>query len=470
MKNAWLAVLALIATQASTVASQSPADVQRVATGEYAAPLDAIATYGRYFHRGLRDSLSIALRRDLSTVTWDAAAPDLTQSFIVVSLIAAPITETKPAVVHLLLPPSGPALKAPYRLPGKHDLYEVFISLDDKAQYASSWVSTPEAPPQQAQLIKLAETAFSPLATVLEAWINPMWAVPTTDISRVAHHVVVNRVLLPDRRALVKVTSSVSGGVPMLAKGIVESAQATRIELSRSSARVSPCAMASNDLLSGSVARAAIAIGPVITREERLIIASGLNADVRSQLETPECRSEASGSNAEARTNATATVAARYMGIISPPSDPVVGTTEIRNIPSQRISFGLIGGVMLSRSGDQHFELTDNVIGAKPHTGAITAAVVHVHPIAFDPTLPNASMAERISLFGGITTTPAAGFAGGVTLRFFRGLGVQVSHTWLRANKLKPGFQSGESPEAGARPFRLGFSNSYSLGISYEFK
>lgn len=468
MKRAYVAAILAHGLFAGSLSSQSPANVRRIAMGEHEAALGSMGTYARYYYRGLYDSLANAIRKNLKATQYrEGKSPSWKEDYAMVAFVATPPADTAGTVVHVLLPPKGPAIRTPYRLPGVKSVYEVFITLDPRSQFETSWISTREAPPQQAQLIKLAETAFSPLASIIESGVL-LFHMP--DERAAKHYVFIGLVELPDERSTIKITSRVVNGIPVATKTVVDAVAVARAELATGTARIAPCALALNTVLADLLGNGQWKSEPLVLTAGRETLRRAVISRVGDHLLSSECTTDALSQNAEARANAVSAVASRYVSIVASPAKPVVGTADVRNVPSQRVSFGLIGGAMLSRSGDQNFELSDNVIQPKDLTGVITAAVVHLHPIAFDPSRPDLSAAERFSLFGGIVATPSAGFTAGISLRMFRGLGVQGSHAWLRANRLKPEYALGDAPAAGSSPFKLGFTHSYTIGISYEFK
>jgi hypothetical protein len=321
--------------------------------------------------------------------------------------------------------------------------------------------------------VKLAEIAFQPLASIAEAvaFLGILGEAPPRDVTI---HVTINEVVVPHRRALLKVSTRATNVLVLEAKTLRRAATSLDSELQRTVARISPCAVMLTEALRNGIHQLVPDSAAPLDALRRAQLRNALERQARTELAAAPCRNEVDGASSaepsEARANAVAAVSTRYLALVSPAAEAISGSIEVRTSPSQFVSFGLVGGAMLTRGGDDNFEVIDKTLQQKPISGPVTAAVIHLHPFSYDPTAPEISAGERFSLFGGIATTPAAGFATGVSLRFFRGLGLQVSHAWLRANRLRPQYAPGDPAPVGTRPFRLGFTNSFAVGISYDLK
>jgi hypothetical protein len=284
--------------------------------------------------------------------------------------------------------------------------------------------------------------------------------------------VTILKVSLPHKRGLIKVTSRAVNAVPGAVSQLISTAASLNAELQLSVTRISPCSDALNRALHARIQSASQAGSPLLTVQRRNEMRTALAEVARAQLALQICTSEAHDTgDVQAKAAAVSTVIGRYISLLGPADGSAVATTtEMRTAPSQRFSVGLVGGAMISRSGDTNYAVIDKALYEQPISGIVTAVVVHVHPVPFDPGQPGINGGERLSFFAGITTTPSAGFTGGITLRFYRGLGVQMSYAWLRANRLKPKYTAGDTAPVGVDPFRLGFTNALTFGISYEMK
>jgi hypothetical protein len=444
----------------SNATAQTPADVATLEKASFTATQGTLEDYGRLYHRGQYRELATRLREDLDGIAWRGARPDFSSRYTSIVVVVRPPAEKDRALVRMLLPPAGPVLAPPHRMPGVDMVYEVFLSYDGAARMESSWVSTPEEYPLRGQLAKLAETAFPSLAALVEP--APDRLIDTTV------YVTVNEVRLPRRRASLKVTTRVHEA-PRLGPAAVALGSA----VARGPARLSRCALALSDTLRGTLGAATtptVASSPAASGEGLPAeLASKTAKHLRTKLCEDEVAGEGDGGLKVARAEAVADVANRYLAVAAGRPDPITGTAELRNLPPMWLSVGLVGGVMLTRGGDKNFQVSDGATEEDALSGPVTAAVLHLH-LPYDPETPDISPQERFSVFGGIAATPTAGFAVGASLRLFRGLGVQVSHVWLRADRLRPEFDPGQAVTGSDDPFELGFTRSIALGISYDLK
>ena len=450
-----------------------------VGSGYVAAASDRVDLYAKLYFGGSYDDLASAVRNDLIKAVYadpqPDPRPDLLNSYVSVVFVATPPAQKDLTVVRFLVPPKGSAAtEPPQRLPGVAELYEALLSRDKQSRIASSWISTAKENPLRAQLIKGAQTIVNPLAGLVDAFslhmkIQAVTAAERATISQPLF-VVVNRVRLPHARAGLQITTRVTNPAVGDAEELKAEFARLAAQTARGVSRVSPCARVVSTALN---AQAAATLAAPVTAETRKRLIQALEGEADRVLATTDCTDEAKdttdGALAHARAEAVAEVVKQNLQLASGDLKPIAGTSDLQNVPHQHLSLGLVAGAMINKSGDVGFQVSNGKLAPKPLSGAVTSAVLHIHPFAYDPASPQATAAERFSFFTGFVVTPAPGATAGISLRFFRGLGVQAGYAAMVVNRLKPEFTPGQEVTVVADPFRRGVARSWVLGISYDF-
>lgn len=471
MKRITSLALLIVLLLVSSLDAQQPAEIRQVHSATIQSDANRLQTYSRFYFQGQYDSLAAVVRTDLASALAESHRwASISSAHLSAVLVASQPAQKEPVIIRFLVPPEGGIVAAPARLPGEDSLYEIFLSADEAARIESLWLSTQEELPLRGQIIKMAEAMLAPAATLLEAAAHPELL---GDPPERPLHIHVRRVVLPHRRATLKVATRITSVEDQSA--VRAKATLLQAELLRGNSRLSPCAISLvNDLstlVNSSLSdQPGQGYNPAIRKNLVEALIAAIAARIASSVCEQETSASANGALATARAEAVKAVGDRFLVLAGSSGEPLTSSSELRNAPHSRWSVGLVGGGMLSRGGDANYVLADQVPQRNDLSGLVTAAVLHWHPVAYDPLRPDISWAERVSVFGGLVTTPSAGMATGASFRLFRGLGVQAAHVWLRAERLRDGFQAGEVVDGAAAPFELGLTTAFVFGISYDFK
>jgi hypothetical protein len=114
--------------------------------------------------------------------------------------------------------------------------------------------------------------------------------------------------------------------------------------------------------------------------------------------------------------------------------EAAAGAKEIRasfdfeNAPLERFRFGVISAYMLSKTyaADRVRLTEDGYYAADPPKNPLTAAILNIHPVPYDPESVKMTLAERLRLFAGVTITPDPGFCAGAGCALLRGLSINA--------------------------------------------
>lgn len=470
-----------------TAISQSFAEIGSVGSGCIAGA-NAESYLSRYvdlYFDGKYDDLADAIQGDLERIEYDPKPkeePKLSAFYVSVVFVATPPTETDPTVIRFLIPPKGsPVTVPPQRIPGLPKLYEVYLAQDKASLLSSSWSSTETANPLRAQLRKFAGAAVGAVAGGLDRSRDTKEFRPAAEGGRCGANplfAAVRVVRLPHKRASLQIATRVTnpavGDVVSLKKEFKGLLAGTH----RGPARISPCALvlaeALDERAQGALDKKLVDT-PSGTVDDafRQSLVKSLEEELDRALALGMCVSEARDTGSPAalhpRATAVADVGTRFLDLARGDGQPLSATSEMQNAPLQYFSLGLVAGAMLQRYGDVHFEVSNGLLAPKPVSGVVTAAALHVHPVAYDPTAPQATAGERFSLLAGFVTTPAPGLTAGISGRFFRGLGIQASYAWMLVDQLKAKFEPGQAVTVTDDPFRRGITRAWVLGISYDF-
>ncbi len=163
--------------------------------------------------------------------------------------------------------------------------------------------------------------------------------------------------------------------------------------------------------------------------------------------------------------------------------EAAAGAKEIRasfdfeNAPLERFSFGVISANMLSKAyAADRVRLTDDgYYAADPPKNPLTAAILNIHPAAYDPESVKMTLAERLRLFAGVTITPDPGFCAGAGIALLSGLSINAGVALLgfrMANDpraLVVGGQAKTKPGDWLDPFRTSWKSVAFVAVGYNF-
>ena len=163
--------------------------------------------------------------------------------------------------------------------------------------------------------------------------------------------------------------------------------------------------------------------------------------------------------------------------------EAAAGAKEIRasfdfeNAPLKRFSFGVISAYMLSLAyAPDRIRLTeDGYYASDPPKYPLTAAILNIHPVAYDPESVKMRLAERLRLFAGVTITPDPGFCAGAGIAILRGLTVNAGVALMgfrMANNpraLVVGGQAKTMPGDVLDPFKSNWKAVAFVAVGYNF-
>lgn len=155
----------------------------------------------------------------------------------------------------------------------------------------------------------------------------------------------------------------------------------------------------------------------------------------------------------------------------------VKASFDFENAPPRRLSFGLISAYMLGRgyAADRTRLTDDGYFAADPPENPLTAAILNIHPAAYDPEAVKMTPAERFRLFTGVVMTPDPGFCAGAGIALLRGLTVNAGAalTGFRVaadpRAVSVGGRPKTEPADPDRPFKTSWRTVGFVGLGYVF-
>jgi hypothetical protein len=478
-----LLVVALLQLSVLQSQSQTSAPVTNLGVGSVVVPAERIASYSAAYYGGTYGSLDRMIREDIALIAKQQieGIAEIDNEWVSFAFMARSPAMSESTVARVLVPPRGRGIVSPPPdwLPGRSHIYELIVSTDRASVVGSHWLSTLEDAPINQQLGSLGAAIALGFTTPFP--IGPMRSflgvappdnpVPSPNTGPLFF--AANRIELPHKRSTLKVGTRIQAPAVGTTRAMLDHAEALKVELERGPAMISPCASvlisSLNDRILASTPESSVDLDPTLRRQ----IATDLARTTEEVLKHSVCFNEAnepSEALAEIRTEAVRDVARRFLALTNPSPQTVTSTVDLRNAPPTRFSVGVVGGGLVTRSGDEHYEISNGTLQPKPLKGVLTAAVLHFHPIGFRPNNPELTLAERFSVFGGTALTPAGGLVGGASVRVVRSLGFQASYVVLRTERLRSGFQENQSATVRDDPFEPGFMHGFVVGGSYDFK
>jgi hypothetical protein len=490
-------ILASIVFGCSLLADNN-ATIEEVTDGKY------LTTEGRldeYLEISVRDpgKLATMVSGDLLASTPTPGQPafawNFARNYYSVVFAATRPGESDREIVRFLLHDTGKRVEVVDHLPGITDFFEVFLANDPDASVATVFSTEPLPNPLEEKALKLVKLIEEPLAGFVPAVLPAAPAAPVApltdeDIRKALEQdaktppvfVVLRSVRLVDARSTVSVSTAVADSSDFDRLGLLGQLARTDRSLRQTVTIASPCARTlssnifdqmTNLLLHPPAQPPSLIVSPA---ERRLIVASvkdetsNPKGAIPRTLLTAPCPTELAGVDAAPKATAFATVQERLVGVLASNPDNVTGSHKFSDTPLQHFDLGAAGGAIVSRSGAVRAKLDDGVLVADQVSGLLSMAVLHWHPVAFDPETARPTSAERGSVLVGFVVQPEPGLAAGVSWSLFRGLSVHVSHAWMLVDQLKKDLDFGPKPAEIDDPFRRGWTRAWTVGFGYNFE
>lgn len=403
-------------------------------------------------------------------------APRRVADRALVSFVARAPNAEKPAVHSLLLHSDGSVTTAPFGINGS-SLRHVTLTQDPNLTFATAWTSEKAEMPGVDDATKLVTAWTGALATGLatvaaleraqqdaaQKGLGVRFLLPDTPPSD-SLVITATDVRLPHRHA--KVSFAIRAATTTI------SAQALNLRLAQlqseaswTALRTSPCAIALRTAVANATVRAMRSMGNQLGADSLKRLDSIARATAGTTL-----AGEGTCAARDVSQAALVERAAREVAdVFAPQASTAEGAGSLTNARLQWFELGTAVGYRVGPDGTPNYEVGDgDKVIEKPFEGAITSAVVLVH-LPQDPNRKENHW-TRVSLFGGATLTPREGAIGGVSMRLWRGLGLQVSRSWLRANVLREAIPTGGEAPTGRAALRSELVGRWTAGLSLKLQ
>lgn len=396
-----------------------------------------------------KDLLKEALKAS-PTHTFDSAA-----NWYLVVFVATDSGE-KPELIRYLVHDPIPA-EFSLTLPGLEEVYQVFLSGNLEASYATKYDSERSAPPLAAQIPKFVGQ-FDPsvLTGLLQSAGGPaLFKVPSDPSKpRYAIRAIVSKVQLPFARSTVTVTETLTVPHVPVPKALVAIGKASDVlvaSLAAKQARLSECARGLAKELDDELD---ISLSPGSFPECK-VNSADTSSKCWATLGTQLGTRYGSYMSAEAKPNGKCEALGPkelevVLGVdtsfraLAAGKKPAVASTsfKVTNRPLTRYSLGLVNAFITDDSGvDDRAKLADtNMLVADPiGSGPLVMGVVNFHPNRYDPDTPKMTPAERYRGFVGVSFSPEFGIAGGFAIGLVRGLSLNLGYALLVVDEPRSG-------------------------------
>lgn len=378
--------------------------------------------------------------------------------YLVVFLSTKDSTELLRYVVHNKPEPRDYSLTVP-GLTKKESLFEVFLSSTERQTYSTTYSLQRQADPLLAQI-----PAFAGL--LKPSVVAPL--LPRSAVAPPARFPLVASVravdLLDMRRATAKVKETLStiNDLPGVSKAI----DSTAASLELRTARLSVCAK-------GLVTKLKDAL--------KKVVEDSCDADKGASTKCLEALKAAIGTTykdhigtcsnlSSTDLQATIDTEAEFLSTIGTQAAASKSSEYVlTNRPLQRLSFGVVSAFISDTSGDTRVKLQNGNIVSDPLSGALSMAVLNIHPKAYDPDRAKQSGAERFRFFVGGVFAPEFGVGAGVGVSLIRGLTINAGYAWLVVDDLRAGDTIGPAPMNPSKPFGQGTSEVLFVGLGFNF-
>lgn len=452
-KLAFLGV-AYVLAGGSTLRAQR-AEVTRIASAAILRPMPvALAGAANLASAGRLEELADLLRAELSALPkW--AADSLTRREILVSVVTSSPLAPQPMLLTVLVPPEkGRARPVPAAVAGLTDLDHVYLTWERHDDIAQEWLMSREESPlanDVTQLLALTLKGAAVFAEMTARADDPLQVKAVGGPPPQTLYAKVDRIKFPYKRGTLSFTMRTAVRA-VDAEQLLQRLHAPD-QLVAIATAGSRCAQSVHKALTDML-KARIERRRGVVQHDSLHVAL---RDAYPQLLTDSACAAASSKLPVDRALAER-VLARMIELTSPTPRVAELKGTLRNVPHQVWHVGTVLGVAVLTPLGRNYEREDKQIVSRPIEGLVTSAVVHVH-LPRDPDVPISDLGwqrflRRLSAFGGVTVLPREGLTAGASLALWKGLGIQGSHAWLRANRLPVGVTSDALPSTSTEPLR----------------
>jgi hypothetical protein len=391
---------------------------------------------------------------------------DLTRSITIV--VWAGTDGIGPSVLRRLTLPEPSSYPESLDLPGLRTsrlpcLYEVLLSLDERARLVSQYTFTREDNPILAQIPVVAEKLSGPLFGLLAAVGGPV-AAERSQVAALPLYASANRIAVPFERASIKVKSVAV--VPTTVARWSEEVHALALSIRLKDVARSVAGRAYvNDMETASIATAedcrVSAASPPQCLEK---FAYAFDTVYTSRtVPTPAAEDLKAINVADAKFR-------ELVSSLQP--EKIERTLDLRNRPTTHLSLGLGTAVAFHGSVDKdRVKVNDagNLV-ADPLPRLLTMVVLNWSPAGYDADAPTPQMAERVRPFVAGVVTPDPGVSVGASLLVVRGLALSGGFAVLLTRGLRPGDEVGKPPADTGDPLDFSHATVWFAGLSYNFK
>jgi hypothetical protein len=355
---------------------------------------------------------------------------------------------------------------------GADRVFEIFFAVRQKDAIATTYASTRERDPLEAQLPAFAKTIVDPLTTLLAGTQAALRNREAAALERAGlvekpplpptHFVTMSRVNLPYARAKVHVEVRVALSPPDKAQ-IEEAATELAAANAFTTAAHSTCGQTLNTQLAKAVKDKAATCGgdpdacvpaltPLFNSEFKTTIAACTTERERSEL------------------MAVDTSFRDFIGSLTGPK--VSAAFDLKNTPKRRATLGVMTGYAFAGSvkGAMRVKVKDGNLVADPLDRRLGLVVVNFGFKPYDEDAFHPTKAERFRWFAGAVITPDFGAAIGLSAGIVRGLTVNVGGALLGVRGKHAEDVLGKPPSHDEDPFKLSHARVLFLGVGYNFE
>jgi hypothetical protein len=345
------------------------------------------------------------------------------------------------------------------------ELLDVLLTDARSARLASAYVFTPTANPLLTQLPDVVSK------------VNPLgFLAAQAGTGNVASSMLVsvNQVDLAFGRATIQIKDAVTTFVTPAA--LLAEADETRTSLKLRQARTSVCAQRIADALRDSIAstltdaKCKPSNDPPTLQSCAKAVKSGLDTAFAKAVEAEaSCRTQPPAGGVDP----LAAVEDAFKGLVANGGAKVVnGTATLTNTPLTRLSFGLMGGLLIGHPTLKapRVKVDSGKIVNAPMEHTLSMVVLNIHPSPYDAEWPEVTWSERFRFFAGAVLTPDFGVTAGAGVGLVRGLSVNAGVAFMASNRLKDQEAVGQAPVNANDPFRYQLATAGFIGVGYAFK
>jgi hypothetical protein len=376
-------------------------------------------------------------------------------------------TQVMRAVVHSPTPePYSPDL------PGVTGFTEVFLASSLDARAVSLYTSTREKDPFIEQLPDFIKAIFSPLSATIAGILGGAQGAGREAVEEPKLAVTVSGVVLPIRRASVRVQTKVKD---LVSQDDFRDAVATlgATLLFDGAGRSGPARAQITQLMTQLPLNAKASCGPPAAPSSGTAVSrstacrDALDAVLKSAFDA--ATKGASDKDIVVVTDVDRQFRAVAVNALSTSAEL---DFTFKNRPLTKFTFGagaaVIANAHISRVRTKIDDRTGQLV-SDPLPRVMTLAFINWSPKGYDEAAAEISIAERVRPFFGAALTPDFGVIGGVNALLARGIGVVGGIGWL-FGKGADVEEIGQPPAAKEDPFKLALSRSVFVGISYNYR